>query len=154
VLKKERHAYILHQVNFHNKVLSSSLSAGTHVSNDTIPRDLQGMADEGKGIKADGVSLSHSSIQLSILTDPAFHTITPIDKEYNVIDYDAETARLKKALMNFSIKQTYLLTANTIKTFKRMQTCKTETTNNLFSNLTANHLSLKPFQTPALMCYN
>ena len=60
MLKKERQAYILHQVNLHNKVLSSSLSADINVSEDTIRRDLQELADEGKVIKVHGGALSHS----------------------------------------------------------------------------------------------
>lgn len=60
MLKKERQAYILHQVNLHNKVLSSSLSAEIKVSEDTIRRDLLELADEGKVIKVHGGALSHS----------------------------------------------------------------------------------------------
>src|SRR5882762_10569866 len=60
VLKKERQAYILHQVNLHNKVRSSSLSAEVNVSEDTIRRDLQELAEEGKVIKVHGGALSHS----------------------------------------------------------------------------------------------
>ena len=60
MLKKERQAYILHQVNLHNKVLSSSLSAEINVSEDTIRRDLLELAEEGKVIKVHGGALSHS----------------------------------------------------------------------------------------------
>ncbi|MBI5857308.1 MAG: DeoR/GlpR transcriptional regulator [Sphingobacteriales bacterium] len=60
MLKKERQAYILHQVNLHNKVLSSSLCSEIDVSEDTIRRDLQELADEGKIIKVHGGALSHS----------------------------------------------------------------------------------------------
>lgn len=60
MLKKERQAYILHQVNLHNKVLSSSLCDEIDVSEDTIRRDLQELADEGKLIKVHGGALSHS----------------------------------------------------------------------------------------------
>jgi DeoR/GlpR family transcriptional regulator of sugar metabolism len=60
MLKKERQAYILHQVNLHNKVLSSLLSHEINVSEDTIRRDLQELADEGKLIKVHGGALSHS----------------------------------------------------------------------------------------------
>src|SRR5688572_4593992 len=60
MLKKERQAYILHQVNLHNKVLSSSLCTDINVSEDTIRRDLQELADEGKVIKVHGGALSHS----------------------------------------------------------------------------------------------
>jgi len=60
MLKRERHAYILHQVNLHNKVLSSSLSADIHVSEDTIRRDLQELSEQGKVIKVHGGALSPS----------------------------------------------------------------------------------------------
>jgi DeoR/GlpR family transcriptional regulator of sugar metabolism len=60
MLKKERQAYILHQVNLHNKVLSSSLCTEVNVSEDTIRRDLQELAEEGKVIKVHGGALSHS----------------------------------------------------------------------------------------------
>lgn len=60
MLKKERQAYILHKVNLHNKVLSSSLCEEINVSEDTIRRDLQELAQEGKLIKVHGGALSHS----------------------------------------------------------------------------------------------
>ena len=60
MLKKERQAYILHQVNLHNKVLSSLLCQEINVSEDTIRRDLQELAEEGKIIKVHGGALSHS----------------------------------------------------------------------------------------------
>ncbi|MGB8192582.1 MAG: DeoR/GlpR family DNA-binding transcription regulator [Chitinophagaceae bacterium] len=64
MLKKERQAFILHQVNLHNKVLSSTLSQEINVSEDTIRRDLQELADEGKVIKVHGGALSHSFNQI------------------------------------------------------------------------------------------
>jgi len=60
MLKKERQAYILHQVNLHNKVLSNNLSTEIEVSEDTIRRDLQELSDTGKLIKVHGGALSHS----------------------------------------------------------------------------------------------
>jgi DeoR/GlpR family transcriptional regulator of sugar metabolism len=60
MLKEERQAYILHQVNLHNKVLSSHLSETMKVSGDTIRRDLQELAQEGKIIKVHGGALSVS----------------------------------------------------------------------------------------------
>lgn len=65
MLKKERQAYILHQVNLHNKVLSSSLCTEINVSEDTIRRDLQELADEGKIIKVHGGALSTSFNQVN-----------------------------------------------------------------------------------------
>src|SRR5689334_25192217 len=60
MLKKERQAYILHQVNLHNKVLAVNLSQDISVSDDTIRRDLQELAEEGKIIKVHGGALSKS----------------------------------------------------------------------------------------------
>lgn len=60
MLKKERQAYILHQVNLHNKVLSAVLSQQINVSDDTIRRDLQELADAGRLIKVHGGALSPS----------------------------------------------------------------------------------------------
>jgi DeoR/GlpR family transcriptional regulator of sugar metabolism len=48
MLKEERHAFILHEVNLHNKVLSADL------------RHLQQLADDGKIIKVHGGALSPS----------------------------------------------------------------------------------------------
>lgn len=56
----ERHAFILHQINLHNKVLSTDLSEQIQVSDDTIRRDLQALSDEGKIIKVHGGALSPS----------------------------------------------------------------------------------------------
>jgi DeoR/GlpR family transcriptional regulator of sugar metabolism len=60
MLKRERQAFILHQVNLHNKVLSADLSMHIHVSDDTIRRDLQELAEAGKLIKVHGGALSPS----------------------------------------------------------------------------------------------
>ncbi len=72
MLKKERQAYILHQVNLHNKVLSSSLCAEINVSEDTIRRDLQELAEEGKIIKVHGGALSHSFNQVYFPMDGVY----------------------------------------------------------------------------------
>ena len=60
MLKQERQAYILHQVNLHNRVLSSDLSHEINVSEDTIRRDLLELSEEGKIIKVHGGALSPS----------------------------------------------------------------------------------------------
>ncbi len=60
MLKKERQAYILQQINLHNKVLSAVLSSEISVSEDTIRRDLIDLANEGKAIKVHGGALSNS----------------------------------------------------------------------------------------------
>jgi DeoR/GlpR family transcriptional regulator of sugar metabolism len=58
MLKRERQAFILHQVNLHNKVLSTDLSQKINVSEDTIRRDLAELASLGKIIKVHGGALS------------------------------------------------------------------------------------------------
>jgi DeoR/GlpR family transcriptional regulator of sugar metabolism len=68
MLKQERQAYILHQVNLHNRIFSSDLSDQIEVSEDTIRRDLQELSEKGKIIKVHGGALSksfHSSINNS-----------------------------------------------------------------------------------------
>ena len=72
MLKKERQAYILHQVNLHNKVLSSLLCTEISVSEDTIRRDLQELATEGKVIKVHGGALSHSFNQVYFSTNGVY----------------------------------------------------------------------------------
>ena len=72
MLKKERQAYILHQVNLHNKALSSSLCTEINVSEDTIRRDLQELSEEGKVIKVHGGALSHSFNQVYFSTNGVY----------------------------------------------------------------------------------
>lgn len=60
MLKKERHAFIIKQINLHNKVLSSDLSIQLQVSEDTIRRDLNNLSEEGKILKVHGGALSKS----------------------------------------------------------------------------------------------
>src|SRR5690606_31341663 len=60
MLKKERHAYIIKQINLHNKVLSSDLSVQLDVSEDTIRRDLNELSESGKILKVHGGALSKS----------------------------------------------------------------------------------------------
>ncbi len=60
MLKKERHNCIIQQINIHNKVLSSDLCLQLDVSEDTIRRDLQELAEEGKLIKVHGGALAKS----------------------------------------------------------------------------------------------
>jgi DeoR/GlpR family transcriptional regulator of sugar metabolism len=72
MLKKERQAYILHQINLHNKVLSSSLCTEINVSEDTIRRDLQELSDDGKVIKVHGGALSHSFNQVYFSTNGVY----------------------------------------------------------------------------------
>ena len=60
MLKKERQAFILRQLDLHNKVLSSQLSSEMRVSEDTVRRDLMELSDEGRIIKVHGGALSRS----------------------------------------------------------------------------------------------
>jgi DeoR/GlpR family transcriptional regulator of sugar metabolism len=60
MLKKERQAYILQQLNIHNKVLSTDLSVQLNVSEDTVRRDLNELSEEGKLLKVHGGALSTS----------------------------------------------------------------------------------------------
>ncbi len=60
MLKAERHNFILHQVNLHNKVLSADLSMQIDVSDDTIRRDLQQLSENGRIVKVHGGAMSLS----------------------------------------------------------------------------------------------
>jgi DeoR/GlpR family transcriptional regulator of sugar metabolism len=84
MLKRERQAYILHQVNLHNKVLSTNLSQHINVSDDTIRRDLQELSEAGKLIKVHGGALS-----------PSFHNGLHTSKE--VYSYQQKKIIAQKA---------------------------------------------------------
>lgn len=60
MLKEERHNVILHEVNLHNKVLTTYLVDRLGVSEDTIRRDLNELAEMGRIIKVHGGALSKS----------------------------------------------------------------------------------------------
>jgi DeoR/GlpR family transcriptional regulator of sugar metabolism len=60
MLKKERQAQIIKQINLHNKILSSDLSLELNVSEDTIRRDLNELALENVIVKVHGGALSKS----------------------------------------------------------------------------------------------
>jgi DeoR/GlpR family transcriptional regulator of sugar metabolism len=60
MMKKERQTLIMKQINLHNRALSSDLSLTLNVSEDTIRRDLNELAEEGKLIKVHGGALSKS----------------------------------------------------------------------------------------------
>jgi len=85
MLKRERQAYILHQVNLHNKVLCTDLSQHIRVSDDTIRRDLQELAEAGKLIKVHGSALS-----------PSFHNGQQVTKE--VYSYQQKKTIAQKAV--------------------------------------------------------
>jgi DeoR family transcriptional regulator, fructose operon transcriptional repressor len=68
LLKTERKALILKQINIHTRVTFNDLTTITHVSEDTIRRDLNEMAQEGSVIKVRGgamISSYHPSAQRS-----------------------------------------------------------------------------------------
>jgi DeoR/GlpR family transcriptional regulator of sugar metabolism len=60
MLKKERQEFIIKQLNLHNKVLSTDLCQELNVSEDTIRRDLNELAENGKLVKVHGGALSKS----------------------------------------------------------------------------------------------
>lgn len=60
MLKKERQAFIIHQVELHNKVLCTDLCAKMQVSDDTVRRDLVELSEKGLIIKVHGGALSRS----------------------------------------------------------------------------------------------
>ena len=60
MLKKERQALILKEISLHNKVLLTDLSERFDVSEDTVRRDLQELADAKQLIKVRGGALSKS----------------------------------------------------------------------------------------------
>lgn len=72
MLKSERQAHILHQLDLHNKVLCSNLSREMSVSEDTIRRDLQELSDEGRLIKVHGGALSRSFHFISRQDQPVY----------------------------------------------------------------------------------
>lgn len=60
MLKRERQAYILCQINLHNRVLSSDLSLEMKVLDDTTRRDLIELSDYNKFIKVHVGAFSRS----------------------------------------------------------------------------------------------
>ena len=58
MLKQERHARILHQLDVHNKVLIGDLCNLLQVSKDTIRRDLQELDESGRLVKVHGGAIS------------------------------------------------------------------------------------------------
>lgn len=82
--KTDRQAFIVHQVNLHNKVLLTELTTQIKVSDDTIRRDLQELAESGKIIKVHGGALS-----------PSFHNGSSASRE--VYAYSQKKIIAKKA---------------------------------------------------------
>ncbi len=72
MLKKERQAFILQQLNVHNKVISADLCEQLGVSEDTVRRDLQELSDEGALLKVHGGALS-KSFHFRLQNEPVYH---------------------------------------------------------------------------------
>ena len=85
MLKKERQALILREVNIHNKVILSDLSQKLDVSEDTVRRDIQDLADAGRVLKVRGGALSKS-----------FHVHTY--REHEIYAYEEKTIIARKAI--------------------------------------------------------
>jgi DeoR/GlpR family transcriptional regulator of sugar metabolism len=85
MLKKERQALILREINIHNKVVLTDLSLKLDVSEDTVRRDLQELADAGKIIKVRGGALSKS-----------YHVYSY--KENEIYAYQEKTIIARKAI--------------------------------------------------------
>jgi DeoR/GlpR family transcriptional regulator of sugar metabolism len=60
MLKKERHDFIMRQINLHNRVLTSDLVDLLSVSEDTIRRDLHELSEDNQLHKVHGGALSRS----------------------------------------------------------------------------------------------
>ena len=72
MLKTDRQTYILHQVNLHNKVISTDLSREMKVSDDTIRRDIKKLSDDGKIIRVHGGALAPSFHNSHISSDNVY----------------------------------------------------------------------------------
>jgi DeoR/GlpR family transcriptional regulator of sugar metabolism len=72
MLKRERQAFILQQLNVHNKVISADLCDQLGVSEDTVRRDLQELSDEGALLKVHGGALS-KSFHFRLQNEPVYH---------------------------------------------------------------------------------
>lgn len=68
MLKRDRHSYILHQLDVHNKVLCGNLCDEIAVSEDTIRRDLQELHETGQLIKVHGGAVSKSFYNYNHIT--------------------------------------------------------------------------------------
>jgi DeoR/GlpR family transcriptional regulator of sugar metabolism len=100
MLKKERQALILREVNLRNKVLHADLSKQLKVSEDTIRRDLQELAEEGKVVKVRGGALSRS-----------FHTYSY--KGAEIYKYQEKTTIARKTIPLLSDGMLVLISGGT-----------------------------------------
>ena len=124
MLKRERQAYIVHQVNLHNKVLSDALSNQITVSEDTIRRDLPELNEKGKLIKVYGGALSHSFSNISY----------PSKKVY--AQNNKKIIAQKAANLNIPKK---------INTIQPVMVCDVSKIDMLKTELPNDHLMLQPF---------
>lgn len=72
MFKKERQAYILRQVNLHNKVIIANLCGDMGVSEDTVRRDLHELSLAGKIIKVHGGALSTAFSGLQFIPENVY----------------------------------------------------------------------------------
>ncbi len=100
MLKKERQALILREINLHNKVLHADLSRVLKVSEDTVRRDLQELADEDKIVKVRGGALSKS-----------FHVYSYKGSE--IFKYEEKTTIASKAVTLLSDGMLVLISGGT-----------------------------------------
>jgi len=118
MFKKERQAYILKQINQKQKIISSDICHEINVSEDTIRRDLQELADKGKLIKVHGGALSLDYDENSITfpgntkTDPTIliaRKTAPLiqDGMFIMTSGGSTTAQLAKTLSS-SLKATFI----------------------------------------------
>jgi len=110
MLKKERQAVILHQVNLHTRVFSSSLSLETSVSEDIIRRGPRELADESRFKKVYGYALFHSFNQV-------YYHSNNVYSHYNkkIITQKAASMEISEApwhVEELLLYQTNLLTCN------------------------------------------
>lgn len=82
MLKEERQAFIMKQINVHNKVLSTDLSEMLSVSEDTIRRDLKELSESGKVLRVHGGALSQS-FHYPFRND---HEIYALDAKHRIAD--------------------------------------------------------------------
>ena len=117
LLKNERKSIILKQINIHTRVTFSDLSSLTNVSEDTIRRDLNELATEGKVIKVRGgamISTYHPNAQRNevyALSDKqiiAQKTLSLLHDNMLVIIGGGTTVRELIKLIPDSLKATFI----------------------------------------------
>jgi DeoR/GlpR family transcriptional regulator of sugar metabolism len=100
MLKEERHKIILREINLHNKVLTTDLSEHLTVSEDTIRRDLNELADLDLVLKVHGGAMSKT-----------FHY--PFDGQHSVYAHQAKQIIAKKAIGLFKKDMLILMEGGT-----------------------------------------